>query len=65
MGILTKIETYLSGKKTFILVLSAIGGIVLAVANGDMTMVDAVPAAWVALTAGALRSGMNKTNPPV
>ena len=64
MGIIAKIEAWLQGKKTFILIIGAIVAAVVAYIEGQLTLVQMVGAIWAALTAGALRSGINKSAPP-
>ena len=64
MGIVAKIEAWLQGKKTFILVIGGVIAAVVAYVEGQVTLTQMVAAIWTALTAGALRSGITKSSPP-
>ena len=61
MGIIEKIEKWLQGKKTYLVIISGIIAAILAYLNGDMTLVQALSAIWVALGLGAVRSGVSKS----
>ena len=60
MGILQKIELWLQGKKTYLVMIAAILGAIAAYSTGDMTLIQALEAIMAALGLGALRSGVAK-----
>ena len=60
MGIIAKIEAWLQGKKTYILIVGGIAAALVSYVNGELTLMQLVQALWAALTAGALRSGIGK-----
>ena len=61
MGIIAKIEQWLQGKKTYLVVVSALLGAVIAYLNGDLSLVQALQTIAAALGFGALRSGVSKS----
>lgn len=62
-GILSKIEAFLDGKKTYFLAISAVLGSLVAYLNHSISLNELIAAIWAALTAGSLRSGIGNTNP--
>ena len=63
MGIIAKIEAWLQGKKTYILIIGAIVAAIVGYVEGTVTMQQMIAAIWTALMGGALRSGIGKSGP--
>lgn len=63
MGIITRIEQLLQGKKAYLVMVGGIIAAVVAYLNGDMSLMQMVGAIWTALGLGALRSGIGKSGP--
>ena len=64
MGVIAKIEAWLQGKKTYILVIGAIVAAIVGYVEGTFTLIQAGQAIWIALFGGALRSGITKSTGP-
>ena len=60
MGLLTGFETWLQGKKSYLVMLAAILGVVVGYLNGEMTLIQSLQALLVALGFGAARSAIAK-----
>ena len=64
METLKKLRGVLIGKKTYILALGAVIGIVIAWMNGQVTDIEAVQQIWAALVATTIRSGVKGAETP-
>ena len=61
MGIIAKIEAWLQGKKTYLVMIIAIAGAIVAYLNGEMSVIQMAQAIMAAFGIGALRSGITKS----
>lgn len=60
MGLLTGLETWLQGKKSYLIMVAAVLGSVIAYLNGELNFIQAMQALLVALGFGAARSAIAK-----
>jgi len=61
MGIIAKIEAWLQGKKTYLVMVGGVIAAVVGFLNKDLSLIQLISAIWAALGLGALRSGIEKT----
>lgn len=63
MGLLQKIEGWLDGKKTYLVMLSGICMAIVGYLDHTLTLPQAIAAVWAALGLGAVRSAIGPGTP--
>lgn len=65
MALLNKIEAFLDGKKSYLLMVSGVLTALIAFLNHTITLQELIAAIWASLSLGAVRSAIGNQSPKV